>query len=196
MKTKLTTKITLGLALSFAIAGSVKVQAQTATPGGKLWGYAFGDFAYVGHGDSAGRGNGGLQYKGLGNNQPAPPTWSSGENAFDLRRVYLGYDYTINDKFSATTLLAYEGNADANGNNVPFLKNAYFTWKNIFPKSNLIVGQQPTSPFATANQTEALWGYRSVEKTIMDLRKVDGSTDMGIALTGKIWEGKADSGKM
>jgi hypothetical protein len=186
MKTKTSTKLMLGLAGSLLAIGSLKAQT---TPGGKLWGYAFGDYAYSMHGDSAGRGNG-IQYKGLG----SASNTANNLNAWEIRRAYLGYDYTINDKFSATVLLAYEGNVDGSGNRTMYFKNGYFTWKSIFKGSNLIVGQQPTCSFATAGQTEALWGYRSIEKTLLDMRGIDGSTDMGISLAGHLWT--KDTGKM
>ena len=176
------------LAVTAMVAGSITVQAQSK---GNLWGYAFGDYAYVAHGDSASRGKG-AQYAGLGNNTTSKNE-ALGQSAFDIRRVYLGYDYDINKKFTAHTLLSYEGNSDAQGHNVQFLKTAYLQWHNIFPKSDLLIGLQPTCSFGT--NTEALWGYRSVEKTVMDMRGMDGSTDLGIGLMGKIWEAKADSGK-
>jgi hypothetical protein len=186
VKTNTYSKIIIGLFM----ASYVNTYAQqTVTPGGNLWGYAFGDYAYVAHGDSAGRGNGNVQYKGLG----SKASGTQNQNAFELRRVYLGYDYTINSKFSATTLLAYEGDYDVNGNRTIYLKNAYFTWKNIFKNSNLIIGQQFTPSFSTANNTDALWGYRSIERDLLDMRKIDASTDMGVSLAGKLWSADTSS---
>ncbi len=181
MKTNMYSRIIIALFLLSYIG--VQAQQETTVPGGNLWGYAFGDYAYVAHGDSAGRGNGNVQYKGLG----SQASGTKNQNALELRRVYLGYDYTINKKFSATTLLAYEGDYDVNGNRTIYLKNAFFTWKNIFKNSNLIIGQQSTPSFSTANNTDALWGYRSIERGLLDMRKIDGSTDMGVSLAGKLW---------
>jgi len=163
-------------------------QASTNIAGGHLWGLVFGDYAYVQHGDSAGRGNGNVEYKGLG----AKSSPTQNENAFEIRRAYLGYDYKMNDAFSATTLLAYEGDADVSGNRTVYLKNAYLKWTNIFSKSDLYIGQQFT---ASSSAVEDLWGYRGIERTLMDLRKIDGTTDMGATLRGIIWEAKADTGK-
>ncbi|HXB12429.1 MAG TPA: hypothetical protein VNZ45_10610, partial [Bacteroidia bacterium] len=53
--------------------------------------------------------------------------------------------------------------------------------------SDLKIGQQATNSFANAYNTEPLMGYRSIEKTIMDMHGVDGSSDMGITLEGKLW---------
>ncbi|MEO6978614.1 MAG: hypothetical protein ABI113_09560, partial [Mucilaginibacter sp.] len=55
----------------------------------RLWGYAFGDLYYKGHGDALNRG-GSNQYTGIAQNR----------NGFQMRRIYLGYDYDINKKFS------------------------------------------------------------------------------------------------
>ena len=162
-----------------------------------FWGYAFGDYAYMAKGDSAGRGTK-QQYKGLGtptvsgaNTQPSNP------NAFEIRRAYLGYDYSINSHFSAYALLAYEGDQDVSDNRTVYLKYMYFKWKNIWKNTDLKVGQQATNSFASAYNTEPLMGYRSSEKTIMDMHGIDGSSDMGIALEGRIWTAHAkDSSKV
>jgi hypothetical protein len=186
MKTRKYTKFILGIGIYLLSYNAIYAQQSTPTPqpgSGQLWGLAFGDYAYVPHGDSAGRGNGNVQYKGLGSK--GSPTQNA--NAIEIRRAYLGYDYVINSKFSATALLAYEGNYDANNNRTLYLKNIYLIWKNIFKNTDLIIGQQFTPSFATTNNIDALWGYRSVERSLLDMRKVDASTDMGITLAGRIW---------
>jgi hypothetical protein len=212
MKKSNSTKLILGFAGSLLAMGSLQAQtttspalnqtnavsmitngAGTAAPGGNLWGYVFGDYAYMGHGDSAGRGTK-MQYKGLGalgNQQTSNP------NAFEVRRAYLGYNYNINSKFSAYALMAYEGDYDVNNNRTVYLKYIYFKWKNIFKGSDLKIGQQATNSFANAYNTEPLMGYRSIEKTLLDMHGVDGSSDMGITLEGKLWKNKpADSTKV
>ena len=57
---------------------------------GRLWGYVFGDFYYKSHADSLNRG-GSNQYSGI----------PQSRNAFQFRRIYLGYDYNINSNFSS-----------------------------------------------------------------------------------------------
>lgn len=160
--------------------------AGTAAPGGNFWGYAFGDYAYVQHGDSAGRGTG-IQYKGLGS-----AANGNHQSAIELRRLYLGCNININKKFSAYAVLEYQGDYDANNNRTVYLKYAYFKWKDIFKNSDLKIGQQPTNSWSTAYNTEALCGYRSIEKTIMDIHKMDFPADMGVMLEGKIWQANAD----
>jgi hypothetical protein len=62
-------------------------------------------------------------------------------------------------------------------------------FKNIIPRATIVAGQQPTPTFATL--TDKVWGYRSVEKTIADMRGISSSTDLGIGVFGKI--GKAEN---
>jgi hypothetical protein len=162
-------------------------------PSGNLWGYVFGDFYWKQHSDSLGRAPIGSPY-GTASLNPKNPTQKN-MNAFQIRRAYLGYDYMISPKFSAQVVLAHEMNVDGNGYNVTYLKYAWLKWTNIFPMSNLMIGQMPTSSFATPFGTEPLWGYRSVEKTIIDLHSLDPSTDLGVMLIGNLWKQKnaADS---
>jgi hypothetical protein len=153
---------------------------------GRLWGYVFGDYYYKGHSDSLNRG-GSNQYTGI------PKTRS----AFQFRRIYLGYDYNITNKFSAELLLAAEdnfpagqpiGQATANGDETQnnkltfYIKLANIRWKNIWKGTDLVVGQIATPAFPLLS--ERIWAYRSIEKTISDIRRTP-SYDMGAALQGK-----------
>ncbi|MFI5141640.1 MAG: hypothetical protein ACHQII_04735 [Bacteroidia bacterium] len=70
-------------------------------PQRRVWGYAFGDEYYDAHADATNRGSEGM-YNGV-------PTY---RNAFQFRRLYLGYDYEISKKFKAEVLLASEPNAN------------------------------------------------------------------------------------
>jgi hypothetical protein len=142
-------------------------------PSGKLWGYAFGDFLYKGHTNVFNMSN--TQYGGT------PKDFTS----FEFRRIYLGYDYDISEHFSTQLLLAYEGATfTSDGNRSVYIKAANLRWKNIFHNADLVIGQMSTPTFATTS--ESVWGYRSLEKTIMDLRKIGGSNDLGISLQGKL----------
>ena len=176
--------------LFFALLASASVanlaSAQDAAPKeefkqyGKVTGYAFGEYAYKVHADSAGRGN--TQYAGLNKNY----------NSFNFRRIYFGYDYFISENFSTQLTLAHESGFE-NGGADPsllsdtkrglYIKYANLKWKNVFHNADLVLGQQATSTFATLS--EVVWGYRSVEKTIADQRGISSSTDLGIGLFGK-----------
>jgi hypothetical protein len=86
----------------------------TWKPQRRLWGYAFGDFYYAGHADA--------NIVSATGVAAATPSNRGGEtmyngvpqyrNAFQFRRLYLGYDYDITKKFKAEVLLASEPNAN------------------------------------------------------------------------------------
>ena len=152
---------------------------------GHIWGYAFGDYYYKSHADALNRG-GSNQYSGIPQDR----------NAFQLRRVYLGYDYNFSKKFSAELLLAAEDNfpagnppssATASGDQLLnnklafYVKLANLRWKNIWKGTDLVLGQQGTPAFSTL--TEKIWNYRSIERTIADVRRTP-SYDLGAGLQG------------
>jgi hypothetical protein len=153
---------------------------------GRIWGYAFGDYAYKTHSDSLNRG-GSNQYTGF----------PQSKTAFSFRRIYLGYDYNISKKFSAELLLAAEDNitqTSASGVNTTsgdlltnnklafYVKLANVRWKNIWKGTDFVLGQVNTPAFSLLS--EKVWSYRSIERTIADVRRTP-SFDMGATLQGK-----------
>ena len=152
---------------------------------GRIWGYVFGDYYYKAHSDSLNRG-GNNQYTGV----------PQGRNAFQFRRIYLGYDYNISNKFSAELLLAAEDNfaafnpgsataatGDETFNNKLsfFIKLANIRWKNIWKGTDLVIGEQATPSFPLLS--EKIWSYRSIERTVADIRRTP-SYDLGAGLQG------------
>jgi hypothetical protein len=143
---------------------------------GRIWGYAFGDYYYKGKADSLNRG-GSNQYTGIPENR----------NAFQIRRIYLGYDYNISQKFSAELLLAAENGA-ASGDALTdnklafYVKLANLRIKDVWKGTDLVLGQIATPGFSLSS--DPIWGYRSIEKTIIDIRGTP-SYDLGAALQGK-----------
>ena len=159
-----------------------KVQDSSFKPSGKLWGYAFGDYYYKAHSDALNRG-GANQYTNI----------EKGRNAFQFRRIYLGYNYVITSKFSAELLLAAEDNittansatsGDLLSNNKLsfYIKLANIRWKNIWKGTDLVIGQAATPAFPLL--IEPIWSYRSIERTISDIRRTP-SFDLGATLQGK-----------
>jgi len=152
---------------------------------GHLWGYTFGDYFYKGHADALNRG-GSSQYTGLPKDR----------NAFQIRRIYLGYDYNFNKKFSTELLLAAEDNfpagnpptsASSSGDELLnnklafYIKLANLRIKNLWKGTDLVIGQQSTPAFS--GSSEKVWGYRSIERTITDIRRTP-SYDLGVGLQG------------
>ncbi|HVN47267.1 MAG TPA: hypothetical protein VMU30_00450 [Bacteroidota bacterium] len=158
--------------------------AGVAMSQGKFSGYMFGDYYY-----NVGRDANFLTLPGSN----ASPVGGQNFSAFQLRRAYLTYDNDISENFTsrfrleadqgAGTSSTAAGDELVGGKIAPFVKDAYLTWKNVFTGSNLTFGIQPTPAYEVS---EAAWGYRSLEKTIMDLRGIVDSRDLGISLRGKI----------
>ncbi len=188
LTTTIKKQTTLILAV-FLLLASLNTIAQDTTnfkPSGKLWGYAFGDYAYKFHADSAQRGS--VQYSRLAKDY----------NSFNFRRIYLGYDYQFSPNISSQFLLAHESSFEANTSNPDVLTNnnrsvyikaMNIRFKNVIPRATIVAGQQSTPTYATL--TESIWGYRSIEKTIADMRGISSSTDLGVGVYGKI--GKSEN---
>jgi hypothetical protein len=145
---------------------------------GKFSGYMFGDYYFNVARDP--------NFATLANsaaNSAAPGGTSF--QAFQIRRVYFAYDNDISEKFTTRFRLEMDPSASTFASNKigVYVKDAYLTWKNIFSGSNLTFGIQPNPPF---DASEGAWGYRSLEKTIMDLRSIAPSRDYGVALKGKL----------
>lgn len=160
----------LGIILCFSLASSLFAQDDS---GGKISGYMFGDYFYNVLRDST---IDDVSNKALSGQKDL--------NGFQFRRIYFTYDYKISDKFS--TRLRLESQTAVGVDNtlfLTFIKDAYLQWKEIFGGSNLVFGIQPPPTYTV---TESVWGYRSLEKTIMDLRKIASSRDFGISLKGKL----------
>ena len=157
-------------------------------PHGVLWGAAFGDLAYKGNADNLNRGAN--QYTGTPINA----------NLAQWRRIYLGYTYDISEKFTADFLLSAENdyqsgvlgqttNGDLLANNKfsPFVKWANLRWKNIWKGTDLVLGQGNTPAIGinprNTQTSEEVWAYRSIEKTVSDIRGTP-VYDMGASLQG------------
>jgi hypothetical protein len=109
-------------------------------------------------------------------------------NGFQFRRIYITADYAVADNFDARFRLESDQSANSNtagGKIGVMVKDAYIKWKGVFTGSDLTFGVSPTPAFDIA---EAAWGYRSVEKTIMDYNGIVSSRDLGVDLRGKITE--------
>jgi len=140
---------------------------------GKISGYMFGDYFYNILRDSS-----------IDQISNKAQFGEKDLNGFDFRRIYFTYDYKISDQFStrfrleSQTIVGVE-----NAIFTAFIKDAYLNWKDIFKGSNFIFGIQPPPTFTVS---EDFWNYRSLDRTIMDLRRIASSRDFGVSLKGKI----------
>ncbi len=142
------------------------IPAQDKT-GGKISGYIFGDYFYKAAGDSSGSAG---QYS----------FYPKSYQGFELRRMYLRYDHVISKDFSAQVTLESTEKTSIGGKYGVALKTAYLEWKNLIPQSSIYIGMSSTP---TWNLSEAVWNYRSVEKTIMDFRGSN-AVDLGVSAKG------------
>jgi hypothetical protein len=175
--------------ISFLVFSSNPVHAQYlmnsdsafragAPHSGRLWGYVFGDYFYKPHSDSLNRG---------GNNQYT--NVKQGQDEFQFRRIYFGYDYNISKTFSTELLFAAEddfpsGDVLQNNKFTPYIKLANLRWKNFLLKGNdFVVGLLPTPAFPYLS--ENIFAYtRPVERTIADIRRTP-SFDFGAGFQGR-----------
>ena len=125
-------------------------------------GYMFGDYFYV----------------AKNHNQSL-----EGQNGFWYRRIYLTADKKISDEISSRVRLELNspGDFQTKDKMKPFVKDAYISWKRN--NHNIIFGLSPTPTFELI---EKVWGYRSVEKTPLDLQKYSSSRDFGITFSGTL----------
>lgn len=131
-------------------------------PQRRLWGYTFGDFYYDQHSPLI------TSTQGKENNYYQTP---SNRNAFQFRRIYLGYDYDITKKFKAEFLLASEPSANTgtttsavggvngttsvnNGDNLAdnkmgfFIKNINLRVREVWTGTDFVIGEMSTPGFA------------------------------------------------
>lgn len=127
---------------------------------GKFSGYMFGDYYY-----------------NLSNNNSA----LKNQNGFWFRRIYFTYDFKISDNWSTRFRLELNSHGDFKTSDTlkPYLKDGYLSYKKN--SHFVILGLSPTP---TWEFIENFWGYRSVEKTPLDLYKMGDSRDIGIAAKG------------
>jgi hypothetical protein len=156
----------------------VLIGVSGAAAQGRFSGYMFGDYFYNAARDTAFK-SGDLSKSAVGGQKDL--------KGFQFRRIYFTYDNDISEHFIARFRLeANNGETLGDGKMTAIVKDAYLNWKNIFPGSNAIFGIQPTPAY---DISEVAWGYRSLEKTIMDLRGIVPSRGLGLSLKGKFDEG-------
>ena len=158
---------------------SEKAEAREAAPavkaGGKISGAVFGDFAWF------------ARYHSV---TGSTTDWEN-KTALWVRRAYFTYDHTFDEHFSARFRLeAVSGDFDDNGGVAdvarPFVKEASLKWK---PNNHtLSIGMIVTPTWV--GLVEDNWGYRSVEKTPLDLQGFGSAVDLGVRADGSFMDEK------
>ena len=164
------------LLLVISCSSSFAQTDSTFKPSGRITAQFFVDYFFKQH--AAQYSVGISQYTGIARDYAS----------FDIRRLFLGYNYDFSQTFTGEILFSYEGNLDGSGNRGVLLKVADIKWKNIFPNSDFIIGLQFTPSFVLLE--EKIWGYRSIEKTLLDKNKIAVPTDLGAGLQGSFDDGR------
>ena len=105
------------------------------------------------------------------------------QRGFWFRRIYMTYDYNIDEQFSSRLRLEMGNQGDYKTSDVmvPFVKDAYLQYKMTNHAIVLGISQTPT-----LSTVEKVWGYRYIEKTPLDLHRFGSSRDFGLAFMGNL----------
>lgn len=105
---------------------------------------------------------------------------ASDSSSFRFRRVHLTVDQDLDSSFAMRVQLEVDEQAlTKNDRAAAFLKQAYLRWNTHGRAGDVIMGTSITPTWSFA---ESFWGYRSLERTVMDLQGFGSATDMGVAL--------------
>lgn len=151
------------LCLAFLCLLTLKSKAQVSVGDkGELSGLAFADYYWLAH-----HHNPNLENK----------------NGFWFRRIYLTYDYSFSESFSSRLRLEMNsaGDFESSQEMIPEVKDAYLKWQN--ERHEITAG---ISGVPALGLVEDVWGYRSVEKSPLDLYSFTSSRDLGLSFKGRI----------
>ncbi|MFQ6042931.1 MAG: hypothetical protein ACE5PV_18930 [Candidatus Poribacteria bacterium] len=157
--------VSLILSISFLLLIGLK---SAWSQNGKISGYFIGDYYYVAQSHDEALKN---------------------RNGFQYRRIYFQYDKDLADEFAIRLRLEMNSSSfpEEKVKLEPFVKHGYLKWTKRDWRTNAYFGLSGTP---TWEVIEKVWGYRSVAKTLLDMQKMGGSTDFGIAIQGAIDPGK------
>ncbi len=103
-------------------------------------------------------------------------------HGFSYRRMYLTADATLSGNFKARFRLETNDKHIEKSGPVPFVKDLWVDW-NYTGNHSARVGIMPPPAFQLS---EHVWGFRSLEKTILQVQEVNPPRDFGIRFNGPI----------
>lgn len=107
-----------------------------------------------------------------------------GTNSFEYRRIYLTATTDLSPDFRARVRLEAQGRATTQqGRPVPSVKDAWVRWEYAASGHSATLGVQPPPLFQVS---ERAWGYRSLERTLIDRTRLRNSRDTGFRLDGPV----------
>jgi hypothetical protein len=155
---RLVCALAFGVVVFTVVGGETTALGQSVDPGGRMYLDYF--------------------YNVAGPDSASTPGVREGLHGFRYRRLYLTTDFTLSEAFSGRARLE----ADEGTNGRPVVKDLSLTWAYAGAHSATL-GITPPPAFGIA---EDVWGYRSLEKTILDVQGVVSSRDFGLRFDGPI----------
>jgi hypothetical protein len=140
-----------------------------------LGGRAFGDYFYVASAPDSPPGT--LAYP-----VSVPDTAREGLHGFAYRRLYLTLDFRLSDRLNGRARLEANDSTTGPKGPEPFVKDLWIEWTYSGDHSATVGVTRPPA----LEVSGAVWGYRSLEKTILDRRGIVGSRDFGLRLDGPL----------
>lgn len=107
-------------------------------------------------------------------------TEGEANNAFQITRAYVGYQYAFSENFSAKVVMDFGDPSFGKFQMTAYLKNAYLKYEH----KNLAVSFGMISTTAFKVQ-EDFWGYRYLYKSFQDAYKFYSSADLGMTVNYK-----------
>lgn len=109
-------------------------------------------------------------------------TFSDGNNtsAFELTRVYLGYEHHFSEAFSGSVVYDVGNPGVGKLQSTAYVKNAFLNYKHN--KLSVDFGLIGTTEFKVQ---EGFWGNRYLEKSFQDLNGFAASADLGVSVSYK-----------
>lgn len=101
-------------------------------------------------------------------------------HGFSYRRLYLTTDATISENFKARLRLEANDQNTPGRRPTPFVKDLWVDW-NYASDHSARIGIMPPPAFQLS---EDVWGFRSLEKTILDVQRINAPRDFGIRFDG------------
>lgn len=112
----------------------------------------------------------------------SPDADVEGLHGFTYRRLYLTTDFTLSENVEGRARLEASDETTGLKGPVPFVKDLSLTWA-YSGEHRATLGVTPPPAFEIS---EDVWGYRSLDKTILDLQGVVSSRDFGLRLDGPL----------
>jgi hypothetical protein len=156
--------VILSAAMIFSLVPAV-ASAQFKPDSGEIKGYMIGEYYYNIDHHTGSSDDGGFK----------------GRHGFWFRRIYFTYNNKLSDTVKMRLRLEMNSNGKFESSTLgPVVKDAYLSFS-MGGGASLVAGIQGPPSFS---QVEDVWGYRSLEKTPLDLQKWTSSRDFGISLKG------------